>query len=292
MNNPPSGSSSEAGTVRALVATDAARGYALSTEAGWNQNEADWHLLLQMCRGYGIEVPGRGLVGTTMAWELERKYAWVNMVLVTPACRGQGLARKLMEKCLQDAAAGERAVLLDATDLGAKLYTKLGFAGTERIVRLRLEERRTLPEASADSHSLAAGEVKLAAALDRAVVGFDRTQMLLNFYQRLPGAAWRLKHAHGGLQALAMGRNGRTAAQLGPVIANSPGEARELLLRALRHTKGPLIMDVPAVHAAWVSELKQLGFVPQRSFIRMGLNAAKFPTDWSRYYAIAGPDFA
>ena len=293
MSPPQSGGSSSAGVVRPLVAADAARGYALSTEAGWNQSEADWQLLLRICRGYGIDMPGRGLVGTTMAWELEGDFSWINMVLVTPECRGQGLARKLMETCLVDVRAGKRKALLDATEMGTKVYEKLGFSGEERIVRLRRDDRGNESPAKDESIvSLGAVDVTPAAKLDHEVVGINRVELLIDLQRRHPSGAWGQKDAAGKMQGLVLGREGRFAHQLGPIIAPSREKARALLMRSLSHTPGPVIMDVPEAQVEWVAELKQLGFVPQRSFIRMGLDRAAFATDWSRYFAIIGPDFA
>jgi GNAT superfamily N-acetyltransferase len=279
--------------VRPLNRNDAAQGYALSCEAGWNQNEADWRFLLETCRGYGVELPGRGLVGTTMGWEFPGNYSWINMVLVRAECRGQGLARKMMEACLVDVRAGGRMVLLDATDMGAKVYQKLGFSGEERIVRMRLEDRSSefIPE-DESIVPLVIEDVTQAAKLDHEVVGIDRRELLVDFQQRLPSAGWVQRDAGGDLRSFVFGRDGRLAQQLGPIIAPTRMEARSLLMRALSHTSGPVIIDVPEAHDEWVAELKHLGFVPKRSFIRMGLDRATFDTDWSRYFAICGPDFA
>src|SRR5690606_19988061 len=113
----------------------------------WNQTEADWQWLLENCRGYGMELSGLGLVGTSMAWEPEPEESWINMVLVTEPCRGRGLARDLMQVCLRDIRQQGRRALLDASDLGEPVYRKLGFSGSERIVRLMLDKHVALSAA-------------------------------------------------------------------------------------------------------------------------------------------------
>ncbi len=65
-----------------------------------------------------------------------------------------------------------------------------------------------------------------------------------------------------------------------------------LMSRALRQQSGPLLIDVPEVHLSWLGVLHQLGFEPQRRFLLMGQQEARLPTDWSRYFATAGPEFA
>lgn len=60
-------------------------------------------------------------------------------VWVEPACRGRGLARALMDRCLAEAATlGVKEVELIATDAGRPLYESLGFAEEPTALRLRL----------------------------------------------------------------------------------------------------------------------------------------------------------
>ena len=65
--------------------------------------------------------------------------AWIGMVLTLPEFRGRGLARKLMEHSI--AYCERRGVgwaKLDATDMGAPIYAKLGFepeCAVERCLR-------------------------------------------------------------------------------------------------------------------------------------------------------------
>lgn len=280
--------------LRTLRPDDLPRALELSTEAGWNQNEADWRWLLDSCRGYGIEMPGHGLVGTTMVWEIGTTDAWINMVLVTEACRGRGLARRLMEACLHAIKQSGRRALLDATDLGARVYTKLGFSGEDRIIRLRREAATGTVERDASVRLQQLTEARLpeAVALDHAVLGIDRNTLMQNFLPRYAHAAWWLPDATGRMAGFSIGRDGRTAHQVGPLIAPDQNAARALLLQALSNTPGPVLIDVPAVHTVWLEELQAMGFAPRRTFIRMGLDGAAWPTDWNSYFAMAGPDFA
>lgn len=274
-----------------MRADDLKRGLELSTEAGWNQTEADWQWLLENCRGYGMELPGLGLVGTTMAWEPEPGESWINMVLVTEPCRGRGLARDLMQACLRDIRQEGRRALLDASDLGEPVYRKLGFAGTERIVRLMLNKRvETNASPAKEVKAMESADLEQAVALDRAVAGINRAALLRHLQVRHPGAAWWLADEAGNMLGFSAGRDGRMACQIGPIIAPDRAAAKQLLLRALERTPGPVIFDVPERHADWLAELRAMGFEAGRSFTRMGLDDARWATEWSRYYAIVGPD--
>lgn len=281
--------------IRPLTAADAAGGLELSSEAGWNQNAADWSLLLQVCTGWGAERADGRLIGTTMAWQPTTTQAWINMVLVAARSRGRGVARRLMDACLAHPDLGGGATLLDATDMGAHLYVKLGFAGDREIIRLLRFATDTMPgpvEAGPGLRRIAPADMDAIIRLDAEVSGVNRPDVLKNFQTRLPQAGWLLADAADRPTGFVLGRDGRFGAQLGPVVARTVDDARVLLTRALAHVSGPVLIDAPGESDGWMKQLHTLGFVAQRRFVRMGLRGAAWPTDWSRYHAISGPDFA
>lgn len=282
--------------IRRLTPADASRGLELSAEAGWNQNAADWDLLLRVCAGWGAENPTDDrLIGTTMAWQPTAAQAWINMVLVAMRSRGQGVARQLMDACLAAPEWADAAVLLDATDMGAHLYTKLGFAGGQEIIRLlRPADFAAPPAAEARSgvRAITGADMDAVIRLDAEVSGVARPEVLHDFFARLPQGGWLCEDTFGCPNGFVLGRDGRIGVQLGPVVANSAKDACRLLDRALVHITGPVLIDAPGEATDWRAFLRARGFVAQRRFVRMGLRGADWPTDWSRYHAISGPDFA
>ncbi|MDG2255873.1 MAG: GNAT family N-acetyltransferase [Opitutaceae bacterium] len=296
MTNIPTERQNQDPSIRALRLDDLDSCLALSTEAGWNQNENDWRLLLQVCSGYGIDVPGYGLAGTTMAWELGERNAWINMVLVAKAYRGRGFARELMAACLGDLASAQRLAMLDATDLGFNVYSKFGFSGKNRIARLYRESET---ESSAPISSSADGlllkpmraeDIDQVANLDLRVIGIDRENVLADFYRRESEAAWVARDVSGSLRGFVLGRDGRIATQIGPIVAETRTVAEALLRHSLSQIASPVFVDAPMVNTKWVETLKHFGFAPQREFLRMGIDGTALATDWSRTYAICGPD--
>ena len=283
--------------IRALQLSDLNRCLEYSTEAHWNQTEADWRFLLANCRGYGFENEEVVLLGTTMAWEWAEGYSWIAMVLVTEVARGQGIARQLMERCLQDITDADQRALLDATDMGQKVYSKLRFSGEDRIVRLFSEQRSgeiagSETPAGLTLSALSADDLAEAARLDAQVLGVDRRAMLADWQTRLPNAAWKLTDESGAMRGFVAGREGRVASQLGPLVADSREAATCLVAQAFKNVAGPIMIDVPEAETDWVATLGSVGFAPQRGFLRMGRDEAALPTDWSRLFAISGPDFA
>lgn len=267
---------------------------ALSTEAHWNQTEADWAFLIEQADPWGLELPGVGLVATAVGWDLPPTSTWINMVLVTESCRGRGYARRLMQAVLERARDRGMAAALDATVFGAPVYERMGFAGDDRLVRLKRDtaifsevdvsgEGAVVPMTSDDMADVM--------ALDLAVLGVSRPAMLSLWRERLPGAAWCQRAAGGELIGFVLGRLGRVATQVGPLIAQDIAGARALLGAVLSAGAATMI-DVPVKQETLIELLQGEGFRADREFRRMATVGGQLPSDWSRYFAAAGPDFA
>src|SRR6478735_12547727 len=116
---------------------DAPAGLVLSTEAHWNQNEADWRFFLS--KGFVFGVRDRAqLVATAALLPYSSGNAWISMVLVTANWRRRGIATKLVDACLDAATKRGLTAWLDATPDGAGVYGPLGFVPTLQLRRLRL----------------------------------------------------------------------------------------------------------------------------------------------------------
>ncbi len=120
-----------------LDVDDAQAGMTLSTEAGWNQNEADWRFFLSQGVVFGMR-DGARLVATAALLPYSAGNAWISMVLVTADFRRRGIATKLVDACLNAAARRGLTTWLDATPDGATVYGPLGFKPTLQLRRLRL----------------------------------------------------------------------------------------------------------------------------------------------------------
>src|SRR4249919_2574829 len=115
---------------------DAQAGLALSTEAHWNQNEADWRFFLSKGIVFGVRERGH-LVATAALLPYSHGNAWISMVLVTANWRRRGIATRLVDACLNTATRLGLTTWLDATPDGARVYGPLGFAPTLQLRRLR-----------------------------------------------------------------------------------------------------------------------------------------------------------
>jgi len=151
---------------------DVAGGMALSTEAHWNQNEADWLYLLTKGIVFGIRDRAGKLVATAALLPYTASDAWISMVLVTESWRRRGLATRLVDTCLNTATRLGLTTWLDATPAGAAVYGPLGFTPTIQLRRLRLEQ------ASGSAAPPSAGKIDEFITCDIGAMGFDRRELL------------------------------------------------------------------------------------------------------------------
>jgi GNAT superfamily N-acetyltransferase len=258
---------------------DAAAGLLLSTEAHWNQNEADWRFFLAKGIVFGVRDKDR-VVATAALLPYAAGNAWISMVLVTADWRRRGIATRLVDTCLNTARGLGLTAWLDATSAGAAVYGPLGFTPTIELRRLRLENTA----AAMAGAPLAAGKLGGFMTCDISAMGFDRRDLLQELTER-PGS--RLL-SNG--DAMALVRDGRTARHLGPLFADRPASALAMVGNIVASEPGPWLIDAIATQDAFLEGLTDIGWTVGRSFQRMRfgrttVKAAELP------FAVAGPEY-
>lgn len=264
-----------AGRIVALDAGDIEDAVKLSAEAGWNQGAADWAMMLKLGKGFGIKDEGR-LVASGLALPHPPDFGWISMVLVTQTHRHRGLASALLRHliaCLRDRGL---VPMLDATPQGRGIYLPLGFHDVEPISRWRGSGRGTGPRPAREAVSIDD---------DRAAFGADRSAILRDLLGRPQAFALA-----DGAGAFLLTRDGRTATQIGPIVAHTPQQAVMLLDRGIATLTGPVLIDVPDRETALRETLARQGFAVERAFIRMALGRKQAFGDPGRMRAIAGPE--
>src|SRR6185312_6807591 len=150
---------------------DATAGLKLSTEAHWNQNEADWRYFLTKGIVFGTRDHNGDLIATAALLPYTESGAWISMVLVTESWRRRGLATRLVDACLEKANKLGLTTWLDATPAGATVYGPLGFTPTIELRRLRLAKT----SASSARTSLPVGNLDAFITCDIGAMGIDRS---------------------------------------------------------------------------------------------------------------------
>jgi GNAT superfamily N-acetyltransferase len=258
---------------------DARAGLALSAEAGWNQNEADWRFFLSKGVVFGLR-EGDRLVATAALLPYSANNAWISMVLVTPNWRRRGVATQLVDACLSAATRRGLTPWLDATPAGASVYGPLGFTPVLQLRRLRLEkpaEIRTAPPFSI-------GGTETLIARDASAMGFDRSTLLSEFGSR-PGS-----RIVSDTDSIALVRDGRTARHIGPLLANRADQALAVVDAITHSESGPWLIDAVHSHDEFLNGLVASGWNIERPFQRMRfgrppVSPAQLP------FAVAGPEF-
>jgi GNAT superfamily N-acetyltransferase len=266
---------------------------ALVREAGWNQLAADWRAFLDFGTVYAVRDAGR-VVATAATLPYGGRFAWISMVLVAGAYRRRGLATRLLRRCVDDLSARGLVPVLDATPDGRAVYGVLGFVDAWSYHRLVLARR--------SAHDPPAADTKIAVrplddaifpslcAYDAAAFGADRAALLARLRGRLPPAEL-VALRDGRLTGFLLGRDGRSASQLGPLVAEDDDVARALLARAFVALAPPLYIDLADAKETVGRQLAEYGFAVQRPLTRMLYRRAARFDDAQRTYAVVGPEF-
>jgi GNAT superfamily N-acetyltransferase len=265
--------------VRTLTADDVPWAMELSIAANWNQTPEDWQRLIRLssdgCRC--IDSNGK-IAATATRINYGKRLAWIGMVLTRPENRRHGLARRLIEDAIATAETyGTRTLKLDATEQGRPLYASAGFVVENTIERW---ERK----GNADASMIAAPRCRFSEELlaqDLKAFGVLRKELLEDL-----STSSNCEVASAGY---VLSRAGRAARYLGPCVATSANDARELIARHLDgYAAGcTWCWDILPTNAKAVRCAEEFGFTRSRVLWRMRRGEA-IDNDDSSTYAIAG----
>ncbi len=217
------------------------------------------------------------------------------MVLVLPEFRRRGFAQQLLRHALAHLQAQGRAAVLDATPAGHAVYVQEGFADTWGFARYRREAGgaaragRAVPATRPLAEGRLADDRRTGRARPSVPAG---CRCCARLAQRLPQAA-RVLEQGGRLCGYVLGRNGREAAQIGPLLRRRRPDVRMRLLHdALQPLAGPGGLRGPAGPPAarccrgcssWVSSSS----APSRAWCTAPMAA---PGDPAAIVLAAGPE--
>ena len=282
----------EAFDARLIDAEQCEAVWPLSIEAGWNQNAADWRFMLGAGRGFGCIGPDGTWQASSLILPLGQRLAWISMVLVTKARRRGGLGTGLLKRCIEEVRWAGAVAGLDATEHGRPIYLPLGFRDLYRISRWHFDQAKDAvrPPDGITLRPIGPADLPRLALYDRPLTGMERPAILAHLALRQPGRAWIAEDRAGKTVGFVLGREGRVATSLGPVVADCEAIALALVANAAAAAPGPFIIDVPQAHRAVQAWLEAQGATTPRGYMRMTLGDAKGLDDPTHLFALAGPE--
>lgn len=280
------------GRIERLAATEFDAASSLVVEAGWNQVPADWQLFTELGAAFAVHDDSGGLAATAATLPFAR-FGWISMVLVRKSHRRQGLATALLQHCITHLTQQGRVPVLDATPAGRTVYQPLGFRDGWQITRWR--RAHAAAQAAVDANdaawirSLRDDDWSHVDELDTAAFGADRAAVLRRLHARSRTFAC-VAEREGRVIGFLLGRNGRQATQVGPVVTREAAVASALLQHALARITGPVILDAVDAHHELRQQLPVAGFSVERGYTRMALATDAAYGDAHSMVAIAGPE--
>jgi predicted N-acetyltransferase YhbS len=275
--------------IRVMTESDIAAAMCLKDQEGWNQTAADWERFLNASPDGSFVAESDGQVcGTVTTMVYEQRFAWIGMVIVSSAVRGQGLGTRLLEKAIEHLDARRIPTLkLDATPQGKPVYERLGFVPEYEIDRWALRRQ----SAPTDSETIVPADLSEIFKLDREAFGADRSKLLESLDGHAPEFTLALRMG-GSIQGYAFGRRGSRADHLGPWLAQNQSAGQELLTQFLRRsTRDTVFVDCLKANPFASELLRSRGFEFSRPLTRMFRGPNLFPGRPELFCSILGPEF-
>jgi GNAT superfamily N-acetyltransferase len=271
--------------LRYLTENDLAFADSLRAIAGWNQTLTDWHRIINLSpRGCLVAECEGQPVGTATTICYGKELGWIGMMLVHPDFRRRGIARVLLEHCIEILrSAGVKAIKLDATPDGREVYSKIGFQ--EEYTLTRYQSDGAVGENPACVRTAQPGDLAKMAALDRAATGGSRENLL----ERLIADSLKavVYCAENEVMGFGILRAGAVANYIGPVVATDSNQAQAIASSLLG---GKIFCDLPDHNESAARWAKDHGFSAQRTLTRMYLRENVPGRASQTYFAIASPD--
>ncbi|WP_435320736.1 GNAT family N-acetyltransferase [Haloarchaeobius sp. TZWSO28] len=251
--------------IRTLRQEDVPAALALSTQAGWNQLEADWTRLLDLAPEHCFAGVVDGELVATSTLVSYDTVGWIGMVLVDEAHRRRGHGMALFRRALDAGLdAGLDVVGLDATDAGRAVYQNVEFVDVAPITRWH--GTLSPPDQSGDSPPVTQDPAPARISrLDRHACGVDRGQLLSQLLAEEGTEAFLAADDRG----YAVLRPGRTHWQVGPVVAEDDETVRALLAAVSSVVTGSEVVIDVLGDGESTGALSQFGLDEQRHLTRM-----------------------
>lgn len=258
----------------------------LSQEMSWPYLLKDWEFALQLGRGFVVTSAG-AVVGTALWWPYGDTHASAGMIIVSKAVQGRGYGARLMDALL--AAARPRIITLNSTAEGLALYARRGFASIGMLHQHHgiPRQRRDMPPPG-DVRAMVPSDFGAIVGLDHEATGWTRREMLNRLIE--VGDGYVLLR-DGIPRGYAISRLFGRGHVIGPVVAESPTDARALIEAALAPL-GSVFVRVDTSTTSQLGEwLEGIGLQQVGDATTMVLGTQMPSTGPARTFALANQSF-
>ena len=258
----------------------------LSQEMSWPYLLKDWEFALQLGRGFVVTSAG-AVVGTALWWPYGDTHASAGMIIVSKAVQGRGYGAWLMDALL--AAARPRIITLNSTAEGLALYARRGFASIGMLHQHHgiPRQRRDMPPPG-DVRAMVPSDFGAIVGLDHEATGWTRREMLNRLIE--VGDGYVLLR-DGIPRGYAISRLFGRGHVIGPVVAESPTDARALIEAALAPL-GSVFVRVDTSTTSQLGEwLEGIGLQQVGDATTMVLGTQMQSTGPARTFALANQSF-
>jgi predicted N-acetyltransferase YhbS len=232
-------------TLRKMTAEDIPAVVALLGRVGWMHQTRDIARLLYWSPDgcFVITEPDGEVVGTVTTTPYEATLAWIGMMVIKPDCQRQGLGSQLMRAALDYLIArGTERIMLDASEAGRPLYTKLGFRDIGKVERW---EGKASTYLGPRARVMQPNDLPAVLQLDTVLFGVNRSHILTRMIEEFPDLAW-VDEDRGQLEGYILGRRMPNGVHLGPWMSWSAVSAERLLRVAMEQLQGQHItLNIP-----------------------------------------------
>jgi len=259
----------------------------LSQEMSWPYRLDDWAFALELGQGFVLRNGAGKVIATAAWWAYGEAHASAGMIIVAKAAQGRGHGARLMDALL--AAAHPRTIMLNSTAEGLALYERRGFVRVGVIEQHQgvSNKRPQAPPASL-VRAMAPSDVEAVARLDLQATGWARRQMLDRLIRAGDGHV--LVH-DGELRGYAISRLFGRGHVIGPVVADSPTDARALIEAALARL-GQVFVRVDTGATSQLGDwLEGIGLRQVGDATTMVKGPPIRPTGPARVFALANQSF-
>jgi GNAT superfamily N-acetyltransferase len=277
--------------IRPMHHSDVGAGLRLCRLAGWDQVARDWSRFVEGpdSSGYAA-VQGSDLVATIATVRYGHQFGWIGMVLVDPDAQGRGIGSVMVAHAVE-ALSDMPAVRLDATPAGRLLYQKHGFVDQYPLTRMEAMAVHVNHGPRSSVRPMTRGELPAVIAMDHDIFGAQRTDLLEWMYDGAPEFAF-VAERHANLSGYVFGRHGHQFEHLGPLVADDDSVAVNMTKACLAQHRGrAFVIDTPQHDDRWIRILEQIGFRPQRGFVRMSRGRPGPFGSPRQQFAVLGPEF-